>query len=827
MTPQNIPELLGIYEQLEQLSTPNFANDMDLVSVTKGLATKDPKTESDAHEKTTSAVPHGSSTFPVASPEPNPKPILLAPAVANGKPTQRIDIYRYCHPGAPEDANMFTYLWAIRGYHGKTSVWQNPTRQSQEFVSRINVHAMMMETREMGGYDMLDRNPSLWNELAFRLGLLGSRDQDDKRAKDAINVVQRVNKEWLRPFEEYCKDWPTVPPSDKDTLIATLDRNLQNLKRVPVPIARSTGPNVPFNVHWPPDSLDPITPGMESYVVFRLHGYKGPGIPTDPATCFYMMKLWCLSSDPNRPEKAPPLPRPLPDASGRAGYVNYFNMTMEINNLGGPNELLHLPGAWNKLAFRLRLTEREDQNDVYSSQVAMLLRRYFRDYLVHFGIFCDQWPDVESEKKKSLIGLLLRDCGSKKLGKQPDQLHVDTRSVRVSRMWTLEMGGRLGPLPAWKGVRPIVSILHMHLLIEGYGGIEGIKRVPELWIEMAFQLKLAARWERGSDRMRFLLETLKYVYHERLVPFEAFCHKWPKITQDEKANHVTKLIKMLKDVRSEIPPPPSPSTPETFYADLLAVAVSLERKLKGFHPDKSFEQRIQEVQMLLPGQARQYGIDERTIKICQQLSEGNLKVMAAVLAGAASSSKRTQINTARMVREPLSKTPEMLPAASTEVASSSLWPEIIVQAAQRCLQEIMKRINESSKYRSPFQSDKNIEWSIGASDQPHIQVPESEQARVKQIVHDTYLVALEFYHYAIFHIMIDARAPWTEFVMRQACLVLEQYFFSHAGSPTFIVDYQDAQFARRILRDQVKRIKHSYSLRAAEQKSQERTVSSI
>ncbi|QRV74799.1 ARID/BRIGHT DNA binding domain [Ceratobasidium sp. AG-Ba] len=803
MTPQNIPELLGIYEQLEQLSTPNFANDMDLVSVTEGLATKDPKTESNAHEKTNSAVPHGSSTFPVASPEPNPKPILLAPAVANGKPTQRIDIHRYCHPGAPEDANMFTYLWAIRGYHGKTSVWQNPTRQSQEFVSRINVHAMMMETREMGGYDMLDRNPSLWNELAFRLGLLGSRDQDDERAKDAINVVQRVNKEWLRPFEEYCKDWPTVPPSDKDTLIATLDRNLQNLKRVPVPIARGTGPNVPFNVHWPPDSLDPITPGMESYVVFRLHGYKGPGIPTDPAICFYMMKLWYLSSDPNRPEKAPPLPRPLPDASGRAGYVNYFNMTMEINNLGGPNEFLYLPGAWNKLAFRLRLTEREDQNDVYSGQVVVLLRRYFRGYLVHFGIFCDQWPDVESEKKKSLIGLLLRDCGSKKLSKQPDQLHVDTRSVRVSRsssdsdnsesgttallpppapwknhppvdllaynipgvpkdhlvlnyflrMWTLEMGGRLGPLPAWKGVRPTVSILHMHLLIEGYGGIEGIKCVPELWIEMAFQLKLAARWERGSDRMRFLLETLKYVYHERLVPFEAFCHKWPKLTQDEKANHVTKLIKMLKDVRSEIPPPPSPSTPETLYADLLVVAVSLERKLNGFHPDKSFEQRIEEVQMLLPGQAAQYGIDERTIKICQQLSEGNLKVMAAVLAGAASSSKRIQINAARTVRQPLSKMPEMLPAASTEVASSSLWPEIIVQAAQRCLQEIMKRINDSR-----------------ASDQPHIEVPESEQARVKQIIHETYLVALEFYHYAIFHIMIDARAPWTEFVMRQSSI---------------------------------------------------------
>ncbi|QRW03703.1 hypothetical protein RhiLY_02702 [Ceratobasidium sp. AG-Ba] len=246
MTPQNIPELLGIYEQLEQLSTPNFANDMDLVSVTEGLATKDPKTESNAHEKTNSAVPHGSSTFPVASPEPNPKPILLAPAVANGKPTQRIDIHRYCHPGAPEDANMFTYLWAIRGYHGKTSVWQNPTRQSQEFVSRINVHAMMMETREMGGYDMLDRNPSLWNELAFRLGLLGSRDQDDERAKDAINVVQRVNKEWLRPFEEYCKDWPTVPPSDKDTLIATLV----------IAISKSqTSPSANCSGYWPECSV--------------------------------------------------------------------------------------------------------------------------------------------------------------------------------------------------------------------------------------------------------------------------------------------------------------------------------------------------------------------------------------------------------------------------------------------------------------------------------------------------------------------------------------------------------------------------------------------
>ncbi|KAG9127870.1 hypothetical protein FRC07_008138 [Ceratobasidium sp. 392] len=101
----------------------------------------------------------------------------------------------------------------------------------------------------------------------------------------------------------------------------------------------------------------------------------------------------------------------------------------------------------------------------------------------------------------------------------------------------------------------------------------------------------------------------------------------------------------------------------------------------------------------------------------------------------------------------------------------------------------------------------------GATDQPRIQVPKLQRERLQKIVHEAYPFAFTFYYHAALHYIIFAKCTWTEFLMRQACLVLEQFFLTHAGSPVYIVNFKDALFAEGILRDEVRKTQSSYSLK--------------
>ncbi|KAG9095023.1 hypothetical protein FS749_011278 [Ceratobasidium sp. UAMH 11750] len=673
----------------------------------------------------------------------NPVLSSVPPRMAPAPP--RIDLRHYSQPGAPSDFATFSYFQQIQILHGKLPTWFNPSPETSELIRVVHMHTLMTWIRHLGGYDALGRNPRLWNHIAFRLGLVKSEDQDDDRSKRVVGVIQKFDRVWLRPLEQYCTDWPKVSSLEKEQLLYLLHRRTQDMSPTPLPFLRGIWSDKNC---WPPLSLEPLDSRFVAYVAIRLAELSEPGIPKDYATCYYLMKLWNQSGDPRRPNEVPPLPQPKPDADGKSEQLNYYTFYMAINELpGGLYALLQIPNVWNRVAFKLKLTDWENQADGHSKQVITQLQRYFVDYFCYFGMFCDRWVRLDKKYRDgAILGLLkslfpedgqglgvkvlstweLADSGASDLlsSVTPSPLQANRSPVDLYayntpgipqdgliasyfvRLW-LNDTGVLPPLPTWNGVRLKVDLRHMRTLIDGYGGLVAMRRFPELWREMAYEMKLATREERGTERLKFVVESLQLVEQEHLIPFERFCTRWIGLGQEEKAKQIGHLVEFLKNAKSGLLPP-----------------------------------------LLQPGD----GI--KTI-------------------------------------------PPSDSAPVQRLGKLGLWSLEIIQTANQFVQTTLRKIDDSR-----------------ATSQPRIEVPESERARLKRIIHETYPFAFRFYCHAALHYMMFAKGPWTEFLMRQACLVLEQFFFLYAGSSVYIADVKDAQFARRVLRTDVQKTQFNYKFKA-------------
>ncbi|KAG9102613.1 hypothetical protein FRC06_001656 [Ceratobasidium sp. 370] len=606
-----------------------------------------------------------------------PKPALpCTPSLTTPAPP-RVDLRDYSQPGAPADVVTFTYLWHIQKLHGKTATWFNPPPEIRDIISSVNAYALMAWIKHLGGYDAFERNPHMWNQVASRLKLVKNEDQDDGRSRRVIEVIKRVERVWLRPFEQYCADWPEVSRLEKERLLYMLGRKIQELDPTVTPLPFSY--DICSGEHsWPPVPLEPLDPRLATYVAVRLVELSEPGIPTDYATCFYLMKLWNLARDPNRPSEVPPLPQPKPGIDGKPEQLNYYTFYMAINELeGGLNELVQTAGAWNRLAFKLKLIDREGQDDAHSKQAVVQLRIYFKHYFCYFGMFCDKWVGLDKKSKDAAILILLKslspeddqasepksevdgtgegsELGVSGLLKSaaPIPLQGNPRPVDLYahntpgipqddltanyfvRLWLLETGA-LPPLPAWNGDRIKVDLRQMRTLIDGFGGPTAMRRFPELWREMAYELRLATREERGTERLKYVVESLQYVEQEQLLPFERFCTSWAGLAQEEKAKQIGRLAVFLKHAKSDLLLPmlkPGDGA-QTIQVEALTAARVMEQKLGNFYPDEPFEERVKRLRTLTVEEAAKYGIGGWIAQYQQTpFSDEDVKTMAAVLA---------------------------------------------------------------------------------------------------------------------------------------------------------------------------------------------------
>ncbi|KAG8695394.1 hypothetical protein FRC08_007856 [Ceratobasidium sp. 394] len=550
------------------------------------------------------------------------------------------------------------------------------------------------------------------------------------------------------------------------------------------------------------------------------------------------MKLWNQSGDPRRPNEVPPLPQPKPDADGKSEQLNYYTFYMAINELpGGLYALLQIPNVWNRVAFKLKLTDWENQADDHSKQVITQLQRYFVDYFCYFGMFCDRWVRLDKKYRDgAILGLLkslfpedgqglgvkvlstweLADSGASDLlsSVTPSPLQANRSPVDLYayntpgipqdgliasyfvRLW-LNDTGVLPPLPTWNGVRLKVDLRHMRTLIDGYGGLVAIRRFPELWREMAYEMKLATREERGTERLKFVVESLQLVEQEHLIPFERFCTRWIGLGQEEKAKQIGHLVEFLKNAKSGLLPPllqPGDGI-KTIPVDALSFARTLEQNISKFYPDEPFEERLKRLRTLTAEEAVKYGFEWVAQYQQNPFSDEDANILAAMLTGAPSTSKQVHIAFFRKVESLQAKPSDSAPVQ--RLGKLGLWSLKIIQTANQFVQTTLRKIDDSR-----------------ATSQPRIEVPESERARLKRIIHETYPFAFRFYCHAALHYMMFAKGPWTEFLMRQACLVLEQFFFLYAGSSVYIADVKDAQFARRVLRTEVQKTQFNYKFKA-------------
>ncbi|KAG9127869.1 hypothetical protein FRC07_008137 [Ceratobasidium sp. 392] len=753
----------------------------------------------------------------------DPTPTSTLKTTSHATPVlARVNVRGYNQPGAPKDHSLFNYLWYAHIAHGKLAETLQPSREMKEISPTGNVYALFTRIMHLGGFDELEHNPQIGKKVALSMGLIDSEDQDDQHSKHIVEIIRRMGREWLLPFEQYCINWPKLPTLERERLLYVLGKKLQEIN-----------PNLtqmPFDYGiWPPVSLDPVTPESAPCVAVRLCERSEPGIPVDYPICFYMMKLWDLSMD--RPMVAPPLPQNL---SGNTLELDCYTFNMEINKLpGGLNELLHSPGAWIRLAIGMNIVKRGAvQNNMRS---IARLRAYVKDYLCHFGKFCDDWATLEMNKKNELVALLMQSLspvvasmpGTK--GKAPEITRRDSDSniaeleaaallpqpcqkpqssvdlyaydtpglpwdnTTYNFFWGMWLRAAKPPiLPSWKGIRLAIDFRRLRSLVDGMGGRPAIQRFPELWREMVYELKLATRNERDTEHIKYLVESLQFTEREWLVPFERFCNRWPMLGLEEKTRHIKDLVEYLKREKPGHPLPllqPGNRETQTVVLDALSAARSMEKKMEGFYPNEPFEERVKRLAVLSVEDAEKYNMKDWVTRYQQMpFSDESVKTMAAVLAGQPTTSKPVQDPITMKQGGSGTKTVYCMPAESQHAVKPDLWPIEVTNAANEFIQDILEKINRSRRR---------------ATRQPRIDVPKSQRERLKRIVHEAYPFALRFYCHAALHYMIYAKGQWTEFLVRQ-------YFFLHAGSSVYIINVRDARSTRGILRDEVQKTQMAY-----------------
>lgn len=127
--------------------------------------------------------------------------------------------------------------------------------------------------------------------------------------------------------------------------------------------------------------------------VVSLNLCSEPTFPANPLTFNYLWKLWGLQAGIAHED--------VPKLEGK--FVDLHAIALTINSLGGQAEILRDPSLWKRLAFKLRLISKEDQDDQYSKLVIDLLQKTQRVLLGPFEQYCIDWNRLsEAEMNQRL-----------------------------------------------------------------------------------------------------------------------------------------------------------------------------------------------------------------------------------------------------------------------------------------------------------------------------------------------------------------------------------------------------------------------------------------
>ncbi|KAG9127871.1 hypothetical protein FRC07_008139 [Ceratobasidium sp. 392] len=674
---------------------------------------------------------------PVATPT-TPVPIPDAPdAPLAPKTLNPVDLRGYNYPGFPNDRDTFLCLYCAHNFYDETGKSLKPSPVSENPMPPGYAYDLYVCMEKLGGWDELERHPYNWKEVALGMGLIEESDNDDQREQVAKMIRQAVH-DWLLPFGGYCIQWPKLTQVDRELVIYQLGRCIRN--------ATPNAP-LPFDYGiWPPTSLDPISPESKACVYVRLRERSEAGIPTDYATCFYMLKLWDMSKE--RPMVAPPLPHGINEKNPEMAC---FSFSVAISKLtGGSTNLLRSPNAtWARLAFGMSLIERVDQDDARAKQVMAQLMAYAKNYLCHFRNFCNGWPRLgKKEKSTAITKLIVKLSGTTipsstlapSKGKAPETAQKTPASLgsciidlqAADRLWLLEPDIKRSVdlyayatpgvpqqatiynffwvmwfsednpprLLGWGKKQVTVDMRLLRNLIDCFGGRTVLQRYPELWRGITFHMKLVTQEERETELVDKVTGSLRFMENMWLTPFEKFCTNWATLTFEKKNERIGRLVTYLK---KEIPDHPLPlprhkDELDTLQVDVLYAARSMEGVLRQVYPNESFEERIKRLSTMSIRKAKRYGLQDYVLFFQRiPLSDEAVKKMADVLAGQPSSSKPLDVLTTKLLASSWDGVLMNVPTKSEEADEQSVWPAELFETANEFIRAALKKINDSSE----------------------------------------------------------------------------------------------------------------------------------
>jgi hypothetical protein len=230
---------------------------------------------------TSNSASGSTTTSSTQAPPPQSSALLLVP------PATALSLYS--EPAMPLERSVFFDLWRMWAFHARITTRNIPKLEGKF----LDLYPIAMSIKSLGGEAEMNRNSNLWKQLAFRLRYIDDEGQNDERSKHVIEVLQKIQEEVFRPFEQYCIDWSRLSEAErKQRLGEWMEAWKRSKAKAPSPASEpedtlSTIAPAPRGLLFPPAALEhnpilniaehPEDAGVKLVEFYFQHFY--PGVP--------------------------------------------------------------------------------------------------------------------------------------------------------------------------------------------------------------------------------------------------------------------------------------------------------------------------------------------------------------------------------------------------------------------------------------------------------------------------------------------------------------------------------------------------------------------